>query len=446
MIVEPTRANVHHLLTRSAFVATRAEVAAGIERSIEDTVSLLLDTRPNDAPSEPDHDPADDAEILITVEALANWFFRLCVSSPTPAIERLTWFWTGHFSNNAEAVEFPQLVLQQFVMLRNNCLGNFNELMVAITLDPAMNLFLDLETNTADSINENYARECLELFTMGVDNGYTQRDVVEVSRALTGIGLRYSEENDERPAATRLIPERFDAGAKTILGQTGHFGLSETMSIITAQPETHGFIASRLWHRYAGTPIPADVREHLASVFARQLSILDVTRAMLTHPAFYSDDVRNGLVASPVETIVRAYRGFGLDVRRSEFVSTETYDVDPCLEMADAMGQVPGLPPNVGGWPHNEAWLDSTHSSGRIRAAKVLAEELVDSNADAAQQLITATTPADVRDSLANGLGVFEWSGQTAAALDAASTIRDEQERIEALLVLALTSPEVTLS
>ena len=446
MIVEPTRANVHHLLTRSAFVATRADVGAGVDRSIEDTVSLLLDTRPNAESSEPDHDPADDAEILITVEALANWFFRLCVSSPTPAIERLTWFWTGHFSNNAEAVEFPQLVLRQFVMLRNKCLGNFNELMVAITRDPAMNLFLDLETNTADSINENYARECLELFTMGVDNGYTQRDVVEVSRALTGIGLTYSEEYDERPNGVRFAPARFDGGAKTILGRTGHFGLGETMSIITGQPETHGFIASRLWHRYAGTPIPADVREHLASVFARRLSILDLIQAMLTHPAFYSDDVRNGLVASPVETIVRAYRGFGLEVRRSRFLSTEAYDVDPCIEMAASMGQVPGLPPNVGGWPHNEAWLDSTHSSGRIGAAKVLTERLLDSNADPAQRLINAASKADVRDSLADGFGVFEWSGQTASALDTVSTIRDDEERIEALLMLALTSPEVTLS
>ena len=189
MNVEPTPTNVRHLLTRAAWIGTAADVEAGTSRSIADTVSALLDTPPAAPPPEPRHDPSDEAEIRYPAEALAHWFFELAVTSPTPAIERLTWFWTGHFANQVEKIEFPSALHRQFVFVRDLGLDGFEELIRAITNDAAMNLFLDLHANTKDQINENYGRELLELFTMGRDNGYTQTDVIEVSRALTGIGL-----------------------------------------------------------------------------------------------------------------------------------------------------------------------------------------------------------------------------------------------------------------
>ena len=177
-------------------------------------------------------------------------------------------------------------------------------MLAAVTHDGAMNLWLDLYTSIAGNPNENYARELMELFTLGAGNGYTQADVRAGARALTGYGLDH-EPSTYVPLRGRFRPELHDQGTKTFLGRSGRFDADDLIAIITERPECHRFLARRMWHRYAGTELPPDVETDLAAAFGRRLRADDLLRALLTHPRFYAVDVRGGLVAHPTETMIR---------------------------------------------------------------------------------------------------------------------------------------------
>lgn len=216
--------------------------------------------------------------------------------------------------------------------LRRLAMGRLDDLLVAMTHDPAMNVWLDLETSVVGKPNENYARELLELFSMGAGNGYTQADVVEAARALTGYGLRYDPQAD-RPVAARLEPALDDYGTKTFLGRRGNFDVDDIVGIVVERPECHRFVAGRFWLRYAGTEPPDGVLDELARGLSSRLRIDDLLRALLTHPRFYAADVRSGLVSQPVEVLCRTLRGFEIP----------TVDIDHTGVTVTDHG--PGLPP-----------------------------------------------------------------------------------------------------
>lgn len=306
MSVEASRRNAAHLLRRVGWGGTESEIDRVTRDGIEASVDRLLDVSGAPPAGEPGR---SRGEAPYSEEALLLWFVHLAVTSPTPALERLWWFWHGHFATSLEKVEFPDLLHRQWVTLRRLAMGRLDDLLVAMTHDPAMNVWLDLHTSVVGRPNENYARELLELFSMGAGNGYTQADVVEAARALTGYGLRYDARAD-RPVAARLDPALHDYGAKTFLGQRGNFDVDDIVGIVVERPECHRFVAGRLWFRYAGTEPPAGVLDELAGALGSRLRIDDLLRALLTHPRFYADEVRSGLVSQPVEILCRTVRGF----------------------------------------------------------------------------------------------------------------------------------------
>ena len=444
MNIAPSPTHAAHLLTRAAWVATPEQIDWVTTVGIETAVDELLGAHDLNPPPEPRRttgEAEEDDEVLYSGEALVQWFFETSVSSTSPALERLLWFWHGHFATSIEKVELPSLMHRQFQTLRNAAMGPLPDLVHAVTFDPAMNIWLDLEANVAGSANENYARELLELFTMGRDNGYTQRDVVELARALTGIQPIESC-GDDRPTGTRLDPGLHDSSTKTVLGKQGRLGPDDVVAHIADLPETHEFIATRLWLRYAGTPIPLTVRAELATTFARTRQTRDVLRQMLTHEAFYTPDVRHGLVASPVETLVRTYRGLEIPIQ-----PITCGEPDEIVWFSFLAGQTPAHPPHVGGWPHNHAWLDAAHSGTRAKIGRQLALNLIDLgiHSEPIDRIRTARRPADLAAALGTAFGVLTWSDQTAAALGAAAALRDE-ERFVAAIATAFSSPEVTLS
>ncbi|MCP3910951.1 MAG: DUF1800 domain-containing protein [Actinomycetia bacterium] len=443
MAVPATEAHVHHLLTRAAWIATDTDVETAMSEGIESTVARVLDAPAPEAGTPPRFN-AGDEEIIYAPEVIVQWFLELCTTSSAPALERLTWFWHGHFATHVEKVEFPSLMLDQLKELRAHALGDFAQMVLAMTFDPAMTIWLDLETNVVGQPNENYARELLELFTMGIDNGYTQRDIVEVARAMTGVGLGWPERDEGLPTG-EFHGNTHDKKPKTILGSTANHGPESAIEVIVRRPETAEFVVRRLWYRYAGTVITAAASADMVAAFGPQLSIREAVGTMLTHPDFYDDTVRGGLVAAPVESIVRAYRGFGLPVRVT-CGDDEECDVDTIVELAEIIGQQPIHPPHVGGWPHNEAWLDLTGSQRRVIAGRVLAERLLEDPTPAAERVINARTNLQLHDGLAAGFGVRRWSDQTAAALDDTARIASTEQRITAAVAVAFTSPEVTLS
>ncbi|MEM9521516.1 MAG: DUF1800 domain-containing protein [Actinomycetota bacterium] len=450
MPIDPTPENASHLWRRAAFGADPQQIAQTVADGIEATVATMFDhRRAVDAGKPVRHIGTQGFE----TPQLNTWFVRLAVTSPTPAIERLIWFWHGHFATNTDKFENTEILYGQLMQFRRHGMGRFDDLLKLVTRDPAMILWLDLNSSVVGKPNENYARELMELFSLGVDGGYTQADVVEAGRAFTGYTIV-----GERPPVAQVMPALHDDGVKTVLGQTGSFTGDDVIDLIVQRPECHRFVAGRLWTRYAGTTPPASVLDDLAAAFAERLVVRDLLVAMFTHPAFYADEVVQGLVAQPLETVINAVRGFGVDpfdVTRYEMTDDE--EVSPPsalpygvpLEMLEDMGQVMAHPPNVGGWPHNEPWLDATRSIGRLNAGIRFGAEIVEADTDVVRE-IEAAAARDPRAAAAlimQAFGHTAWSATTEAAIVAALTGPDDDAGpVANAITIAFTSPEVTLS
>ena len=453
-MAESTPANVAHLLRRAAFGGRPEEIDALVGRDLGGIVDELYDTsRAPDAGEPPRFDTGFEA---YAPEALQLWWFRLAATSATPAIERLNWFWQGHFATSDVKVESSYLMHRQFVTLRRIGLGRIEDLLLAMTLDPAMNVWLDLHLSEVGAPNENYARELMELFSMGADNGYSQQDVVEVGRSLTGYRL------DERAPTyvvrdVRLLPEFHDYTDKTVLGRTGNWSADDVVAIIAARPETSTFIARRLWLRYAGTTGSERVIGRMAGAL-RDGTVFDALKVMLTDDEFYSDEVKQGLVVQPVELVVRVARNFALPVTRlslddlrldydsewPEHVETAMYMVWWC----DRMGQRVAYPPNVAGWPHNESWIDASHMAARVQTGRdagwfVMSDEMDGSPVGA--ELARIDSPDRLAEALLRQFGLVEWSDATFQAVRRAADA-DGWTAHDQAFAAAFYSPEVTFS
>ncbi len=456
MPISPTPENAAHLLRRAAWGGRPAEIQQVVDEGIEASVARLLDATRAPELGEP---VRTNGYVPYDGEALVGWFGRAAIESPTPAIERLLWFWHGHFATSLDKVELVDLMLRQWVTLRRCGLGRFDDLLNAVSQDAAMNVWLDLHLSVVGNPNENFARELLELFSMGASNGYTQQDVVETARAFTGYALE-SDPTYYREVGARLVPAFHDYGAKTIFGRTGPFDGSDVIEMVVERPECHRFIAGRFWHRYAGTAPREDVLDGLAASFASRLEIGDLLTALLTHPRFYDDDVKAGLVAQPVEVAIRTFRGFELtiadvtahsvielDEREEDLLTPGVVHPGTFIEWTSSMGQVPGFPPNVGGWPHNEAWLDSNRAAGRLLAGTELGNWVVHDELPVAEPLRRAAAggAAALTSELMARFGRVGWTAETEAAIGAALGDGDAGG-LAAAIAVAFTSVEVTLA
>jgi uncharacterized protein (DUF1800 family) len=443
--------NVSHLLRRAAWGATPDEIDRAAADGIAATVDRLLD--PTTAPPAGDAYREPTGREAYRPAAFILWWFHLVSTSPASGIERLLWFWHGHFATGLRKVRYPALMRDQFVGLRRYGLGRFDDLLSVVTNDAAMNVWLDLHTSIAGRPNENYARELMELFTMGVGSGYSQTDVAEAGRAFTGYGLVYSPRPRPRPLGTRLRPELHDYGVKTVLGRTGPLSGDDVIHEIVARPECHRFVATRFWLRYAGTEPSEATVDDLASSFSGELLISDLLRTMLTHEAFYGDDVKAGLVTQPVELLVRTVRNFELPVADPSTASLE--DVlegadrrgGAILRWAELMGQVPGLPPNVGGWPHNDAWLTSDRAAGRLLVGAEVGRLIATADTDLSANLrALSRLPEELAATILAQFGLVSWSAETLQTAAAAARGSSGRDAVAAAFAAVFVSPEVTLA
>ncbi len=449
MPIEATPRNAAHLLRRAAWVGLPEEVDAVVDAGIEASVDRLLDATAAPELSEP---PYARGDVPYSAELMNVWFHRNVATSPTPTIERLMWFWHGHFATSVDKVEWTDLVCRQLITLRRHGLGRFDDLLMAVTLDPAMNVYLDLHTSILGSPNENYARELMELFTLGAGQGYTQDDVVQVGRAMTGYGLDHHPVT-YRPVGTRVSPALHDNGLKTVFGRTGHFDAADVIEMIVARPECHRFITGRMWLRYAGTTAPAAVLDELSSAFGASLRIDELLRRILTHPAFYAADVHGAVVNQPVESLARFVRGMALPFPTD--LPSEGEDDDEewpehlwmLIDAAYTMGQLVGVPPNVGGWPDGAAWLDARHSTGRLNAGRMLGHVVAEVDAPIPAALRAAVDrPDEFVPLLLGRLGCAEWSPETEDAISRALAAPEPDQAVVAAVTTAFVAPEVTLA
>jgi uncharacterized protein (DUF1800 family) len=221
-------------------------------------------------------------------------------------------------------------------------LGTFADLLEAMAADPAMIVYLDNLRNRRGRPNENFAREMMELFTLGEGRGYTEADVKAAARAFTGWSL------DRETAAFRFRPALHDFGEKTFMGRAGRFDGTDILRIVLSKPQVADFITRKAWREFVSErPDPASVKRIAAKFRASGYDIKTMMSALLLSPQFWARENRGRLVRSPVELIVGTLRQFRLPVPPDRFV----------LGLGRAMGQQIFDPPNVKGWPGGDAWI-----------------------------------------------------------------------------------------
>lgn len=274
---------------------------------------------------------------------LRGWWLAEMAGTDSPLTERMTLFWHNHFVSAQPKVLWPQLLYRQNTLFREHALGSFAALLHAIARDPAMLVYLDGATSRRGQPNENFARELMELFTLG-QGQYGEADIREAARAFTGHGI------DPDSGGYRFRPFAHDGGDKTILGRTAAFGADGVLDLLLAQPATAGFIVEKLWREFVSPqPDPARVGQ-IAQAFRRSgYSIAVAMRALLSQPEVVSPDPALALVKSPVELLIGLVRQSGGQLARPEGAALVTA----------ALGQNLFGAPNVRGWPGGEAWINT---------------------------------------------------------------------------------------
>ncbi|HME17412.1 MAG TPA: DUF1800 domain-containing protein [Mycobacterium sp.] len=328
---------------------------------------------------------------------LSDWWVRRMVAVRQPIHEKLTLLWHNHFATSAQKVRSASDMAGQNRKLRSLSLGDFRTLAYSMLTDAAMMHWLDAQTSTAKAPNENLAREFMELFTLGHGNGYTEDDVRQGARALTGWVIR--------PATgqTTMVPKRHDQAAKTIFGVTRNFDADGFCDAVLAQPKSPQHVAGRLWQQLASDTTPSSqALDRLVTAYGPGRNLRALTHAILTDDEFVGS--RAAKVNTPVEWLVGVVRTLGVSV-----------DAPARLKMVNstlhALGQRPFYPPDVGGWPHGRVWMSTASADVRMRAASQLAR---------AGDLSTVEDAAadDRIDAVGYLIGVGAWSDRTVKALE----------------------------
>lgn len=355
--------DARHLLVRTGFGPTDAEARqfAGMTRE-QAVAQLLRDVRTGTVtpppawtsasgpPPYPRPGTATEEErkaftrqwIREGIE-LRAWWVQEMLSTPSPLTERMTLFWHNHFVSGQQKVRFGRLMYAQNVTLRAHALGSFATLLHAASKEPAMLIYLDVAQSRKGQPNENFAREVMELFTLG-EGQYTEQDIKEAARAFTGWSV-------DRDTGHYLFRRGIhDAGVKTVLGRSGSFDGDAVLDVILAKPQTSEYITAKLWREFVSSdPDPREVKR-IAQIFRGQdYDVKAALRALLLSDAFWAPDNRGTLVKSPVELVVGTLRQ--LEVAPGSAM--------PFAVASAGMGQNLFSPPNVKGWPGGEAWINS---------------------------------------------------------------------------------------
>jgi len=273
------------------------------------------------------------------------WLDKMATSNETLR-EKMTFFWHNHF---ATSTPFPVLMQEQNNMIRKHALGNFRELVTEIAMDPAMIFYLNNHQNKKDAPNENFARELMELFTLGRGN-YTEQDIKESARAFTGWHVG-------KDGYFTFHKKDYDDGAKTFMGKTGNWGGHDIIRIILDQEETSVFISRKIYKSFISPNIDEAFVSQMASRFRKSnYDIGDLMRFVFLSDHFYIKENRGVLIKSPVELIVEYKVLFQLRMKNAVNM----------IKLQRGLGQVLFMPPNVAGWPGDRNWIDSASLLVRV--------------------------------------------------------------------------------
>jgi uncharacterized protein (DUF1800 family) len=349
-----------HLLRRAGFGGTPDQIDRLHAMGKKEAVEFLLNgptTKPTTRPvfakadlpafemsKEPDDKKAAQMTKRQDLQRLRAWWLDRMCRTDKPLEEKMTLFWHGVFCSGFMEVKETDFMFQQNQLFRKEALGNYKRLAHEIVHDPAMLRYLNADQNIRGKPNENLARELMELFTMGEGQGYTENDIKEVARSLTGLAVN--------PKGSTFRPFRHDSDRKTIFGRTGNYGPDDVVDLIFDQPQPANYLARRLWVFFASPdPSDADLLPITRALRITNYDLKPAMRAIFLNPNFYSDKVKFSLIRSPAELIASTVRQ--LDI-------TPPQGAQRLLtESLTRMGQELFQPPNVKGWPGGEHWITS---------------------------------------------------------------------------------------
>jgi uncharacterized protein (DUF1800 family) len=334
-----------HLLRRAGFGGTPDEVRRYAAMRARDAAAALLALpSPHSIAPPPQASvggPLGKREVRESTTALQLWWLNRMLTTPAPLQEKMTLYFHGHFTSRATG-RFPRITYDQNALFRDNATGNLRELTRAVSKDAAMLIYLDGANNVAAHPNENYARELMELFTLGVDN-YTEDDVRQSARAWTGWRV------DRRHDRVFFDPRLHDDGRKTFLGRTGNFTGDDIVDIIFDQAQCARFFAASLLNWFVYNDPEMELINNVADLLRRHnYELTPVLGTLLASNIFYSQRAYRALVKSPVEFVIGTYKTLGLPAVNASAL--------PALMQ---MGQTLFFPPSVAGWPGGENWLTS---------------------------------------------------------------------------------------
>jgi uncharacterized protein (DUF1800 family) len=395
--------------------STRSKVLTAPSRTSFVTPPVLTDLGPRPAANSPAVVEFSQ-QLRYQIQLLFLWWLDEMVASPHTLQEKMTWFWHGHWATSIGKVNYALPMFNQNVTMRKYALGNFSEFAKAMFSDGALQVWLDGQENTVKAPNENLSREMMELFVLGV-NRYTEKDVKELARSFTGYQV------SRTTGTVTYNARRRDTAPVTVLGKTAAMSPEEVIGHLVSQNNSALFIAERVWFRFVSSQEPLPQDHPMIKAFADR-DIYALMKSLVESPALSQEQY--SMVKSPVEWFIGLCRA--LAITPSKLPSpTKLYGY------FEKLSQVPFSPPNVGGWPTDQAWLSSASAQFRVAFASSIIGQ-----ADLSE--LTSISPARRSAYLADLLGVVEWSTRTAFALRG---VRDDPQR---LLVIAACSPEYVVS
>lgn len=372
-----------HLLNRAGFGATPAEIEAAHKKGLTAAVAELIDFKPEaaDVPALDWAHPRNIREIRMGIKAekesgenirekrrqfrlmegeeilsLRQWWLDRMLNGPAPLLEKMTLFWHGHFATSAQKVRDGYWMWLQNDTLRRNAFGNFATLTKKISRDPAMMIYLDLQQSRKEHPNENWARELMELFTVGIGN-YNEQDVRESARAFTGYRL------DLTTQEFRYAPFQQDTGNKSFMGHNGDLKGDDIIDILAAKPACAQFIGRKLWRYFVeDDPSQQTVDAIAERIRAHHFEMRPLLREIFSSAQFYSEQAMATQIKSPVQYIVQTCKLLGTPLPSAVVEENAMRQ----------MGQILFAPPNVKGWEGGKTWISTSTLLFRYNFANYL--------------------------------------------------------------------------
>ena len=420
-----------HLMRRAGFSATRDELEEYVAKGYDAVVEELL--HPDDPQNLPDdlirRHHTNHHELRDLGGAGAYWIYRM-VTTKCPLEEKIALFYHSLFATGYSKLNQARTLLNQIDMFRRNGLGSFRDLLIEVSKDPAMIVWLDNIDNHDGAVNENYGRELLELFSMGIGN-YTEDDVKECAKAFTGWTLGNAEYMAVRAGKDSIWPYSriawhfdyrdydHDDSEKTFLGETGRFNGQDIIDIIVKQEATARFICTRLFQFFAADEVDDEgeeiIQSMMRSYFDSGYEIRSVLRTLFMSDYFKSDSARFARMKAPVEVVAGA-------VRQAGSYRTPTLGVEQLAAQAGFMGQGLLQPPSVEGWHEGTEWIESGSLVERVNFA---AKEMSDVHNPGVRAIIDrlasdnggVLSPEELVDGCLDLLGPTPASEETRASL-----------------------------